>query len=242
MPAPGSRAEPLVAGRDQHVDAERGRVEGDDACGLRGVEDRVAPTERASSTRPAGSRRCPVAYWTWLTQMTEVRWSTAAAIVSSENEAGSASAGASRTSAPVSRATRSQGWVTLGNSRSAETTFSPAPRLQPPRDLAGRLGRVGDDRDVVHARPREPRDRRARISPNCFSISSSTTESRAPRSPPSSSAACRTAPAPARSSPCSGIRLPRARGSRSAARGRGGRSRLRARRCVDLELQHVGRW
>ena len=87
----------------------------------------MAPTERASSTSPAGSSRYPVAYWTWLTQMTDVRSSTAAAIVSSENEAGSWSAGASRTSTPVSRASRSQGYVTLGNSRSAETTFSPSP-------------------------------------------------------------------------------------------------------------------
>ena len=84
--------------------------------------------------------------------MTAVRSSTAAAIVSSEKEPGSRRAGARR-STPVSRASLSQGYVTLGNSRSAETTFS---RAEPPRDLAERFRGVGHDRHVVGTGRKEP--------------------------------------------------------------------------------------
>ena len=200
----------------------------------------VAPTERASSTSPAGSSRCPVAYWTWLTQMTEVRSSTAAAIVSSENEAGSWRAGARRTSTPVSRASRSQGYVTLGNSRSAETTFSPSPGFshQATWQSASVACVTTATSSGLAPRSRAAAALRDVADPLLDLVVEPDRPAAGDLAPERLAGVLHRQRLEPVSSPCSGRRPPRARGSRCAARGRGARSRLG--RSVDLELEDVG--
>ena len=157
---PRRRAEPLVAGRDDHVDAEPGGVERDDPGGLRRVEDERRPDgarelDQSGRVEPVARRVLDVAHA-----------DDGGALV---HDRGDRLEGERRRVVERPRQANLDAGVAgepeprVGDAGELEVggdDVLPLPGLQPPRDLAERLGRVCDHRDVVRPRAEEPRDRR----------------------------------------------------------------------------------
>ena len=157
---PRRRAEPLVAGRDEHVHAERRGVERDDAGRLGRVqdEDRADGARQLDETgrvEPVAGRVLDVAHADDLGPLVHGgrdRVEREGRGVVERPRQPDLDPGVARDPQPR-----------VGDARELEVGRDDVlalPRPQPPGDLAERLGRVRHDGDVVGVRAEEPRDSR----------------------------------------------------------------------------------